>query len=429
MLNDRELASALYIGVLVVGCLVSRRTRSSVLGLVRTTLHPKIVSPVLLMLALVLLLVWAAASVGLWVGDLVAPTVAWFVTAGLVLLFNFKHTWKTPRFLRSSASNVLGIGVLIGFFTNLFSLSLLGELILQPTVVFLTLLALVARRDPAHRPVERVAEALLVAIGLALLTLSAVQLIGQWDTLDLRVLALEFLLPVWLTAGVLPFIYAMAFYGAYEGAFLRINHAVEDRRGRVRAKLAALLTCRLHLSDVDALSFYWARQAGERTSLSRARQVFREFRLSLRDAEQEQEGARLRLVRNAGLQGTDDDGRQLDQREFEETKRALRWLATCQMGWYRTRGGRYRAELLDIVGDFTNHGLPGEHGIELHVTPDGQRWWAGRRTVTGWYLAIGAAGPPPDKWEYDGEAPPGGFPGEHQDWGDRPFSLDACANW
>lgn len=274
-----------------------------------------------------------------------------------------EHTWKTPRFLRSTASNVLGIGVFLGFFTNLFLLNLLGELILQPTVVFLTLLALVARRDPAHRPAERLAEAVLVAIGLALLSFSAVQLIGQWDTLDLRLLALEFLLPVWLTAGVLPFIYAMAVYGAYERAFLRINHAVEDRRSRVRAKLAALLTCLLHLSDADALTFYWARRAGEATSLSGARQVLREFRLSLREAEQQQEEARLRLVRNAGLQGTDDDGRQLDQREFEETKRALRWLATCQMGWYRNRGGRYRAELLDILGGFTNYGLPGEHGM------------------------------------------------------------------
>jgi hypothetical protein len=31
--------------------------------------------------------------------------------------------------------------------------------------------------------------------------------------------------------------------------------------------------------------------------------------------------------------------------------------------------------------------------------------------------------------EVDGETPPGGFTGEHPDWGDRPFSFDACANW
>lgn len=428
-MNNRELASAVWIGVLVVSSLVSSRTRSAVLGLVRAALHPKVVLPVLLMLALVLLLVWAAASVGLWVGGLFVPTLAWVVAVGLVLLFNFEHTWKTPRFLRSTASKVLGIGVFIGFFTNLFPLSLLGEMILQPTVVFLTLIALVARRDPAHRPVERLAEVFLVAIGIALITFSAVQLIGQWDTLDLRLLSLEFLLPVWLTAGVLPFVYAMAIYGAYETAFLRINHAVDGRRGRVRAKLAALLTCRLNLRDADALSFYWARQAGETTSLSGARQVLRELRRSRREADHEQEEARVRLVRNAGLQGTGDDGRQLDQREFEETKRGLRWLATCQMGWYRNRGGRYRTDLLDIVGDFTNYGLPVDHGVELHVAPDGQRWWAGRRTITGWYFAIGAAGPPPDQWEYDDEAPPGGFPGEHPDWGERPFSFEACANW
>lgn len=82
-----------------------------------------------------------------------------------------------------------------------------------------------------------------------------------------------------------------------------------------------------------------------------------------------------------------------------------------------------------MLGDFTNHGLPAEHGIELHVAPGGQRWWAGRRTITGWYFAVGAAGPPPDQWEYDGEAQPGGFPGLHPDWGDGPFSFGACANW
>lgn len=119
-MDNRELAAAVWIGVLVGGCLVNAGTRSAVLGLVRAALHPKIVLPVLLMLALALLLVRAAASLGLWVGDLIVPTVAWVVAVGLVLLFNFEHTWKTPRFLRSTASKVLGIGVFITFFTNLF---------------------------------------------------------------------------------------------------------------------------------------------------------------------------------------------------------------------------------------------------------------------------------------------------------------------
>lgn len=100
------------------------------------------------------------------------------------------------------------------------------------------------------------------------------------------------------------------------------------------------------------------------------------------------------------------------------------------MGWYRNRGGRYRDDILDIVGhDFTRHGLPSDHGITVQVSDDGQRWWAARQAVTGWWFAIGAAEPPPDEWEYDGPEPPAGFPGIDDRWGDRPFAVDVCKNW
>lgn len=252
-MDNREVASAVWIAVAITTCLIGRSTRSALLGVARSALHPRIVLPVLAMFALVILLAWAGASAGLWVGELITPTVIWVAATGLVLLVNFERTWKTSRFLRSTAGSVLGVGVSIGFFTNLFSLSLVGELVPQPTVAFLTLLALVAHRDPAHRSVERLAQVLLLDIGAALITFSAVQLGQRWSALDLRLLSLEFALPVWLTIGVLPFIYLKAFYGAYEMAFLRINHAVDQRQDRVRAKLAALLTFRLHLRDANAL--------------------------------------------------------------------------------------------------------------------------------------------------------------------------------
>jgi hypothetical protein len=82
------------------------------------------------------------------------------------------------------------------------------------------------------------------------------------------------------------------------------------------------------------------------------------------------------------------------------------------MGWYRNRGGRYRADLLELLGDFTSQGLPEDHGITLHVAKNGKSWWAWRRTVTGWCFAIGAVGPPPDQWEFDGPEPPHGSLGK-----------------
>jgi len=164
------------------------------------------------------------------------------------------------------------------------------------------------------------------------------------------------------------------------------------------------------------------------SSLRAAIAVVDEFEEDLRRRAQKEEDAAERLIRYADVAGVDEDGQRLDRREFEETTRALQWIATCQMGWGRRETG-YRADILDVVGDLTSHGVPGDGGIQVRVSPDGGSWYAWRRTVSGWVFAIGAAGPPPDEWQYDGPQPPLGFPGESPDWGSGPLHYDAAPNW
>lgn len=428
-MDNRELASVIWLGAVLAAALFHRPTRQAITGVVRAALHVKLVVPVVAMAVWVLGLVRAADAVGLWDAELVVPTTAWFVASGLLLLFNLDRAWKATGFFSGVATNLIGIAVFLGFFMNLFTLSLLGELLMQPLAAFLFLLALVAHRDPAHQLVARTADGLTAALGLTLAAFTITQLVRDWDVLDLRLLGLELVLPIWLTLGVLPFICVVALYASYELAFVHVNHALPAGRDRRRVKAAAILTFRHHIRDVSRLPFFWVRQAGESGSASGARSVLGEFRATKRLEEQQAEQALLRRVTSAGLVGIDESGRQLDQREFAETRRALQWLSTRQMGWYRNHGNRYHGDMLDIAGDFSRQGLPTDHGIELHVAEDGQSWWAGRRTITGWCFAVGAADPPPDQWEYDGSQLPRGFPCVHPDWGDRPFSLDACANW
>lgn len=77
---------------------------------------------------------------------------------------------------------------------------------------------------------------------------------------------------------------------------------------------------------------------------------------------------------------------------------------------------------------FTEFGLPAEHGIEIHVAEDGQEWWGGRRTTTGWYFAIGSAGPPYDEWFYDGADEPPGYP-EPESWSLWAGGSENAVNW
>jgi hypothetical protein len=305
-----------------------------------------------------------------------------------------------------------------------------AELILQPFLVLLGLMSVVAGMNDRHKSVKRLTDRVLIFIGLALLAFTLQQLVVNWDELDKLQAMRELVLPMWLTVGLLPFIYFLSLYSNYEMAFKGIDFRTKDRRARFRAKLAFMTKFHLRAREAHTFNWLWARRLGSADSFRAARQVIDDFRQSKRDEERAATEEHERIRRYTGSDETDEEGRRLDRREFEETTDALRYLAGCHMGWYRNRGNRYRTDMLEIMSnDFSRQGLPQEHGITMRVRRDGKAWYAWRQTVTGWCFAVGAADPPPNQWEYDGPEPPSGFPGEDRAWGDGPFDFETSRNW
>lgn len=409
-LNNREWAILFWLLVALVWAVLQPAFRSTLRGLGRSLQHPKLLVPLLAMIAYADVFVWLGWRLGVWNWSLIPETVIWFFGSALVLFFNLNKASEQEAFFRRVALRTIEVTVFIEFFMNVFVLALPAELVLQPMVLLLMLLSLVAGRQAEDRGVKRFVDALAAVMGLGLAAFSVVQLFRQWDQLDRGTHLLEFALPVWLTLALLPFVYILSLWVSYGVAFLRIRWTAKDARSRRRAKLALVTVLHGRTRDVRAFAGHWAQEAASAGSLKAARSVVRGFRGSRRRREAALKEEEERQRRYAGVTGTDSQGQQLDRREFEETTRALRWLATCQTGWYR-RDGRYRDDMLDILNnDFAPYGLPSDHGITMRVAEDGQSWWAWRRTVTGWCFALGAAGPPPEQWEFDGQEPPGGVP-------------------
>ena len=129
-----------------------------------------------------------------------------------------------------------------------------------------------------------------------------------------------------------------------------------------------------------------------------------QIRLDKRERIEAEAAAERRLIENPGVAGVDESGQQLDRREFAATRESLRRLASAQMGHYRNREKRYQEDLLRrFERYFEQDGLSQPNGIALHVSTDGQSWYAERQTVPGTLVrAIGAAGPPTDQWLFDG---------------------------
>ena len=130
-----------------------------------------------------------------------------------------------------------------------------------------------------------------------------------------------------------------------------------------------------------------------------------------RDRRADEAAQAQRLIDNSGVVGTDSAGTQLDQREHAETMEARRCLYFSHLGHYPRQGNRYFAGVGAVIDGLSDgYDLPRPNNIEMHISEDGQSWYAARRTITGHWFVIGAAGPPTDQWFYDGPTAPDCFP-------------------
>lgn len=431
MPNNRQWAFIVWIAVLVVWAVARRSTRSSLGSVLSAVASPKVLASLAVLAGWVAGLVYLASQVRLWDTDRTTDTIFWFLTTGLVLFGNFGHVSKERHFLRRKAVATLEISSVVEVLSEVFVLNFVSELFLLPVLAMLGGMSAVAAQRHEHRQMK-LADGVIAIASIALLLYVIVSLVNNWGSLDRGDLLQQFALPVWLTVGVLPCIYAVGLLAAYELAFIRIDWKSEAGWwARMRAKLVLLTSIHVKAREVGGFSGPWLFKLASAASFRAGRRVIADFKQALRDAACDAEQKRARLARYAGVDGVDDDGRPLDRREFEETTDVLRWIATCQMGWYHNNDAdRYRPDLLEFVLDgFAAKQLPDPPGVEMSVSDDGQKWLAWRRTASGWVFAIGAAGPPPDQWEYDGPEPPAGFAGDDPAWGARPFGQDASLNW
>jgi hypothetical protein len=428
MLTNREWATVFWFAVILIVVLLRPGGRAGLVQIAKAFLVRPLVVIAGLFVAWIVLEIEVAQRAGLWNPDLAKDAVIWAITVSLPMLFNSAQEATKPGYFRRQVTRTIGLGVAVGFYLNLVVFPLLVEIPLQFFIAFVAIATAMTKSKKELSIHRTFYERLQAIVGLTFLAVAAAWTVTTVRTLDPRELSLSFLLPVWLTIGVLPIIYIFSILFSYQSALLRLRWHSDNRRSTWKARLALGLGFRLALRDLGApgQGYQWgvANSKGLRDGL----RVVHEFRRGLREQEQAEHRRLARLKEFAGAAGADENGHQLDQREFAETRGALDWLATCQMGWYHNQGHRYRPDLLKIFEpDFARKGLPADHGVRLVVSKNGQSWYAWRRTITGWCFAIGAAKAPPDQWRYDGPKPLSGFPGRDPAWGASPF--EETANW
>lgn len=292
---------------------------------------------------------------------------------------------------------------------NLEPLSLSGELLLQPLLALLALTLAYSRHKGESRKVVGCLTAALAVVGAFLLLWTTVQVAANFDFYLTSEFARQLALTVWLPFVLFPFLYFVAVLSAIELILMRAR--VMRSNAPLRVKFGVIVGLRFSIRFAKALRGAHSHILEEgtfRATLS----AMKDFRAGVRRREQRERQRRADLVSLRGVAGEDEDGAQLDRREFHETKNVLKYIGGMQAGQLSRRGGRFWDDQTDAaVGDK----LPAPHGVSVETSRDQKRWRAWRRLPSGFVLGIGGISRT-EEFEYAGFDVPAGWPGEAPEW-------------
>jgi hypothetical protein len=222
-LNNRELATIIWVGGLLAWTLRFRSVRESFAGVVRAAIQPKILIPVLLAAAYAVVCVVFLATIRIWTLDQAKDTMLWFAFPAIATSFGLIGKWRGESLLRHGIRDMAVIVVGIQFLTSTYTLALPLELILVPLGLLLGAAGAVADGKSEFASAKRVIVALQVGVGLLIVGVAVQQAILDWRSLnDLSTIRSLLLVPT-LSLLFIPFTYVLLLYVTYENLFLRLT--------------------------------------------------------------------------------------------------------------------------------------------------------------------------------------------------------------
>lgn len=256
--DNREIAIAFWSLVFLGFMLRYRSVRKSLFQLFKVALHRKILAVLLLLGAYVSLLILGLERMGAWnATSHLKDTLIWVVAVAFVMVMNFTDVTKEKNYFRKTVVGTLKLTIVLGFVMGLFPFGLPVELVLVPLLALVGFLLVYAELKEEYLPARKIFRLLLALMGLVFIVHFVRNLLTDVNGVVNFERFVELALPSVLTILLLPFIYFLSLFSAYEHVFLRLGIQNSDAELIRYAKRRIVWHFGLNLSRL----VNWSRQS------------------------------------------------------------------------------------------------------------------------------------------------------------------------
>ena len=253
-LNNREIATAIWLTIAFFWALSISGVRRSIRDLLKTFFNKKIIVPFVAMLLYVLLMVIVFKEIGFWDVSATKDTILWTLGTVVATFFSLNKVAEDEKYFKNVILDNIKFILILEFIVNFYSFNLAIELAIIPIITFIVMLNAYAELKPEFKQVKIFLGYVLGIFGLYLLAFTIRELVIDFRNFATLNNLRDFFLPLLFSIVFLPFVYFMALLMQYESFFTRIDFANKESGVAKYAKRKIVMACHFNLSKLNKVS-------------------------------------------------------------------------------------------------------------------------------------------------------------------------------
>lgn len=219
--NNRETALLFWIALIVLAVLLSK-LRKSLVPIFKILTGKMFLIIFSLIGAYLYGIILLLQNLEVWQSSNLKDVLFWLFSVGLILVFKINDA-KSNAYFKDIFLSAIKWTIVLEFIVNLYSFSLLTEIIILPILVFLAMTQAVAEMDEKHKVVSKFLQNVIAITGLSIFSYSLYKTIVNFDDVLTFQNLVSFLLPSTITILFIPFVYFLALYSTYESYFIHLD--------------------------------------------------------------------------------------------------------------------------------------------------------------------------------------------------------------
>ncbi|WP_060981143.1 hypothetical protein [Vibrio splendidus] len=243
--NNRELASMTMVTAIFIWSSYKNQNVSwALISVARAFIQKAIIITLITLIFYTSLIILILYHLGVWDVGQLKNTILWFLFVALVQVSRTINTQDPKSFLHVSLSDQVKLIILVQFLVAFQTFGYFTELVLVSSISVLAMCSVISDNNPSYYQAKRLFDILLAVIGASLFIGSFWNIYTDPDEFFSLDTFRDFLVPILLSVGLLPYIYAFYHFLAFERAFARAKVYTECKLLRRYAEIQSFIIFR-----------------------------------------------------------------------------------------------------------------------------------------------------------------------------------------